>query len=110
MLSDSEIEHRLASKIKELRLKQNCSQQQLAEMAGVSLSTIIRVENQQTMSVDSLIRILRSLGKLEVLMPLLEEEPISPTEYYKISQNAAKSLRKRASKSTIAKGKENTPW
>lgn len=110
MLTDTDIQRRLAEKIRILRLQQNYSQQELAERSGVSVSTVIRTENGQTTSVDTLVRLLRQLGKLDVLIPLLEDEPISPTEYYRLKQAAEKPLRKRATKSTRATKKEETTW
>lgn len=110
MLTDTDIQLRLAEKIRTLRLQQNYSQQALAERSGVSVSTIIRTENGQTTSVDTLVRLLRQLGKLEVLIPLLEDEPLSPTEYYRLKQAAEKPLRKRATKSSRVTKKEETIW
>lgn len=110
MLTDTDIQLRLAEKIRTLRLQQNYSQQELAERSGVSVSTIIRTENGETTSVITLVRLLRQLGKLEVLLPLLEDEPLSPTEYYRLKQAAKKPLRKRATKSTRVTKKEETTW
>ena len=110
MLTDADIQLRLAEKIRTLRLQQNYSQQELAERSGVSVSTIIRTENGETTSVITLVRLLRQLGKLEVLLPLLEDEPLSPTEYYRLKQATEKPLRKRATKSTRVTKKEETTW
>lgn len=110
MLTDADIQHRLAKKIRILRLQQNYSQQELAERSGVSVSTIIRTENGQITSVDTLVRLLRQLGKLEVLISLLEDDPMSPTEYYRFKQVAEKPLRKRAAKSIRVTKKEETTW
>ena len=110
MSTDTDIQLRLAEKIRTLRLQQNYSQQELAERSGVSVSTIIRTENGETTSVITLVLLLRQLGKLEVLLPLLEDEPLSPTEYYRLKQAAEKPLRKRATKSTRVTKKEETTW
>lgn len=110
MLTDVDIQHRLAEKIRTLRLRQNYSQTELAERSGVSVSTIIRTENGQPASVDTLVRLLRQLGKLDVLTPLLEDEPLSPTEYYHLKQAAEKPLRKRAGKSIRITQKEDPLW
>jgi len=110
MLTDADIQHRLAEKIRTLRLRQNYSQTELAERSGVSVSTIIRTENGQPASVDTLVRLLRQLGKLDVLVPLLEDEPLSPTEYYHLKQAAERPLRKRAGKSIRITHKEEPSW
>ena len=42
-------------------------------------------------------RVLRTLGKLDVFQPLVDEEQLSPSEYYELVQsNAAKHQRQRA--------------
>jgi len=110
MLTDADILHRLVEKIRIMRLQQNYSQMELAQRSGVSLSTIVRAENGQLTSVDTLIRLLRQLGKLDVLVPLLEDEPLSPTEYYHLKQSVEKPLRKRAGKSFRATQKEEPTW
>jgi hypothetical protein len=44
-------------------------------------------------------------------MPMLQEEEISPNEYYKMVQTAKKKQRKRASKSNINnKEQEDSEW
>ena len=43
-------------------------------------------------------RIARTLGKIDVFLPLVEEEPISPNEYFKMLQAVRKHQRKRASR------------
>lgn len=99
MLSDAEITNRISAKIKELRLKQNISRQDMATTSGVSVSSIARMEDGEIKSFESFLRIIRSLGKMELFMPLLQEEEISPNEYYKMMQSAKTKQRKRASRS-----------
>ncbi|MCQ2200411.1 MAG: helix-turn-helix transcriptional regulator, partial [Paludibacteraceae bacterium] len=88
MLSDAEIINRISAKIKELRLKQNISRQDMASTSDVSVSSIARMEDGEIKSFESFLRIIRSLGKMELFMPLLQEEEISPNEYYKMVQSA----------------------
>ena len=45
MLSDPEICKRIAAKIKMIRLKQNMSQAELADKAGISVSSVKRIED-----------------------------------------------------------------
>ena len=44
MLSDSEITAKISAKLKELRLKQNITRQELAAQSGVSVASIARME------------------------------------------------------------------
>ena len=110
MLSDTDITNRISAKLKELRLKQNISRQDLASNSGVSVSSIIRMEEGEIKSFESFIRLVRTLGKLEVFLPLVEEEEISPNEYFKMMQSAAKKKRKRASKNNIINKQEDSEW
>ena len=111
MLSDTEIINRISAKIKELRLKQNISRQNMAASSGVSVPSIARMEDGEIKSFESFLRIIRSVGKLEIFMPLLQEEEISPNEYYKMVQSAKAKQRKRASRSNKNNNRqEDSEW
>ena len=111
MLSDAEITNKISAKIKELRLKQNISRQDMADSSGVSVSSIARMEDGDIKSFESFLRIIRSLGKIEIFMPMLQEEEISPNEYYKMVQSAKTKQRKRASRSSNNNNEqEDSEW
>lgn len=110
MLSDVEVTKRISVKLKELRLKQNISRQDLSASSGVSVSSIARIEDGEIKSFDSFLRILRTLGKIDVLLPLLEEEEISPNEYFKLVHSAKAKQRKRASKSNTNNQQVESEW
>ena len=110
ILTDTELCNRIAAKIKTVRLKQNMSQAELADKSGVSISTIKRMEDGEVKNFESLIRVLRTLGKLDVFVPLVEEEQLSPNEYYKVASKANKPKRKRASKGYTKENKEESEW
>lgn len=112
ILTDIELCNRIAAKIKTVRLKQNMSQAELADKSGVSISTIKRMEDGEVKNFESLIRILRTLGKLDIFVPLVEEEQLSPNEYYELASkaNKPKRKRKRASKGYTKENKEDSEW
>ncbi len=110
ILSDVAICNRIGSKLKSIRLRQNITQQSLAESADVSLSSIKKIEKGEIRSFDSLLRVLRILGKLDVLQPLVEEEQLSPNEYFKFIQSAKKHERKRAAGKLKINNKEESTW
>ncbi len=95
-LTDTLIQQRIGDKIKTLRLRQNITQVNLASDAQVSLSSVKKIEKGQIGSFDSLIRVLRVLGKLDVLQQLVEEEEMSPNEYYEFVNSTKKKSRQRA--------------
>ena len=110
ILTDTELCNRIAAKIKTVRLKQNMSQAELANKSGVSISTIKRMEDGEVRNFESLIRVLRTLGKLDIFIPLVEEEQLSPNEYYELANKANKPMRKRASKGYTKENKEESEW
>ena len=108
-LADEVIQRKIGERLKAVRLKQNITQQALAEESGVSLSSVKKIEKGEIGSFDSLLRALRTLGKLDVLMPLVEEEQLSPSEYYELVQKAGAHQRKRAANRSN-KVKEEQTW
>ena len=110
MLADAIILKRIGSHLKTVRLRQNITQQSLADAAGVSLS-LKKIEKGEIGSFDSFMRVLRTLGKLDVLQPLVDEEQLSPSEYYHLVQsNAAKHQRQRAVGQLNKTNKEESEW
>ncbi|MBP5340941.1 MAG: helix-turn-helix transcriptional regulator [Bacteroidales bacterium] len=107
VLADEVILRKIGERLKAARLKQNITQQRLAEDSGVSLSSVKKIENGEIRSMDSFVRILRTLGKLEVLQPLVEEEQLSPSEYFELAQRTDLKQRKRAASKRKGTPKEN---
>jgi len=95
-LSDTVIQQYIGENLKKLRLRQNITQANLAADTQVSLSTIKKIEKGQISSFDALIRILRVLGRLDALQQLVDEEDMSPNEYYKFVHSAKRKTRQRA--------------
>lgn len=108
MLSDGEIRHRLGQKIRHLRLRQNFTQASLSEQAQVSLTTLKKIEKGDISYFDSLMRVLRILGELDVFSPLIKEEEMSPNEYFEFVEASKKKLRKRARRSNRTNPQPNT--
>ena len=110
MFADEALQRKIGERLKAVRLKQNITQQALAEESGVSLSSIKKIEKGEIGSFDSFLRVLRTLGKLDVLQPLVEEEQLSPSEYYKLMQETGAHQRKRAVAKSVKKDKEEPSW
>ena len=101
----------IGAHLKEKILKQNITQQQLAQDTQLSLSTIKKIEKGEIRSFDSFLRVLRILGKLDNLSSLVDEEPISPIEYYDMVNKLSKHRRHRASgKKSISPKKPESEW
>ena len=108
MLPDSEIRRRLGQKIRHLRLRQNLTQTSLAEQAQISLTTLKRIEKGDISYFDSLMRVLRILGELDVFSPLIKEDEMSPNEYFEFVEASKKKQRKRASGNNKTNTQPNT--
>ena len=111
MLADAVILNRIGCHLKAIRLRQNITQQSLADAAGVSLSSLKKIEKGEIGSFNSLMRVLRTLGKLDVLQPLVDEEQLSPSEYYHLVQSdTARHQRQRAVGRLEDINKEESEW
>ncbi len=108
-LSDVQIQKKIGDKIKATRLKQNITQDSLAESASISRSSVQKAESGEIKSFDTFLRILRTLGMLDEINHLCEEEQLSPSEYYDMVNSARKSRRKRAVGS-VNTNKEESEW
>ena len=109
-LSDTLILQQIGNHLRDLRLRQNITQQVLADHTGVSLSSIKKNEKGDIGSFESLLRLLRTLGELDVLSPLVEERQLSPNEYFELVQKANQQRRKRASGKAGHTVKEESEW
>lgn len=95
-LSDTIILRKIGSHLKSVRLKQNITQMDLAKSMDVSVSSLKNLENGNNCSLELFLRVIRTLGELDILTPLMEENKLSPSEYYEMEHSRAKYRRKRA--------------
>ena len=77
-LSDNAVLEQIGRFVQQSRLKQNKSQQQIAEAAGVNRSTLSQIENGKGGTMISLIQILRVLGQLSFVKAFQVEDRPSP--------------------------------
>ncbi len=89
----SEITRILAQRLKEQRLCQNLSQAQLAQQAGVGLSTVIRIESGQGGTFKHVVCIAVALGLINEFSSLFDFKPKTFEDVV-----AKKTPRKRASR------------
>jgi putative transcriptional regulator len=82
--TDTAVLKELGARLARTRLEQNISQEQLAADAGISKSTVERIETGREVKLTSFVRILRALGRLELLDRLVPEPLLSPIERVRI--------------------------
>ena len=92
----------LCKRLEEIRLSKNISQAALAREAGVSRSTMTRIADGRSISLDSFIRVMQALGLSNHLAALLPDPDVRPVE--RVRQ--AGKQRRRAS----GKRKTPPPW
>lgn len=84
-MGDNAILKELAGFIKQLRLKKNYKQNELAEKAGVHRVTLSEFENgERNISLLTFIELLRALNELELLETFKVQTTISPLQMAKL--------------------------
>ena len=106
-LNDAQILVLIGKRIRAARLRQNITQNSVAESSGISLSSVKKMEKGEIGSFDTFVRVLRTLGLLGELNALTEEEEMSPIEYYEFVNFKNSRQRLRAS-GVIKKTEEKT--
>ena len=89
-MSDDKLALLLGEFIKHHRIERNLSQDELAIAAGLSRSTISLMERGKSMSLNSIIRVLRVLDVLYVFDSLRVPQQLSPLEMLKIQEKQRK--------------------
>ena len=100
--SSTAIASELCKRLDAIRLSKNISQTALARQAGVSRSTMTRIADGKSISLDSFVRVLKALGLADQLAVLLPDPTVRPVELVKHQGQH----RQRASK----KRKPTEPW
>ena len=102
--SDEAVLKEMGHRIAQYRLNLDKSQALLAQEAGVSHRTLLRIEHGQSVQALSLIRILRALQLVTNLDALIPESVTSPVQQMKMHGKQ----RQRASSKSESQKKEGT--
>ena len=102
--SNAQVLEELGRRLKAARIDTPLTQEELAERAGVSLSTIAAIERGTDARMGSYLSVLRALGLLENTDILVPEVRIRPSQLAKSNHE-----RKRAT-STIHRKAPNDTW
>lgn len=86
-MSDIALMETIGKFVQHHRLKQNKSQDEVAQAAGISRSTLSLLERGQKINLGSLIQVLRVLDLLFVMDAFSISESISPIAYAKLKKN-----------------------
>lgn len=91
--SDGALLEKIGQFVQQTRLRQNKSQQQVADAAGVNRSTLSQVENGRGGTLLSLIQILRVLNQMSFLEVFQVEEKVSPMYLAKLEMKKRRRAR-----------------
>ncbi len=83
-LSDQAIEQEVGRRLKDLRLRKNMQQQELADKACLHRNAISNIENGKGTRLATLVAVLRELDSLDSLDAFIPEIAISPLQAVKM--------------------------
>ena len=86
-MSNSAILETIGQFLKETRLQQNKTQQQLASVAGINRFTVVQMENGKSGTLTSFIQLMRGLEQLHLFQHFQPPHQISPLELAKLEQS-----------------------
>lgn len=78
--TDDAVLEELGRRLANTRLERNVSQAELAAEAGISKTTLERIERGDPVQLNNFVRVLRALGRLDALDRLISEPLPSPIE------------------------------
>jgi transcriptional regulator with XRE-family HTH domain len=105
--TDQTVLTELGRRLARTRLERNISQEGLAIEAGVSKSTVERLEAGRPVKLTSFLRVLRALGQVDVLDRLVPEPLPSPIERVRLQGRR----RQRAARPrNQGSAQPETPW
>jgi transcriptional regulator with XRE-family HTH domain len=106
-VSDKTLAKYIGTFVRHHRMEQNKTQDELATAAGISRSTLSLLERGETVTVTTLIQVLRILDQLSALSAFEVRETISPLALVKLQKEKRHRAR---SKSVKDKNQEDTDW
>ena len=104
-MSDQAITSQIGAFVKHHRLEQNKTQDVLSKEAGISRSTLSLLERGETVTLATLIQVLRVLDQLHTMDAFEVHQQISPLALAK-----AELKKRKRSRNYISKKPESTDW
>ena len=106
-MTDNAIINAIGAYIKHQRLEQNKTQAQVANEAGINRWTLSQIENGESVTLKTLIQILRVLDLIHLLEIFTVKEKISPIEYAKLQEKKKRRARPKNKETNL---NEDTEW
>jgi len=86
-MSDTALSQTIGTFVKHHRLAQNKTQEEVANAANISRSTLSLLEKGEAVTIPTLLQVLRVLDLLYIMNSFKIQEEISPIELAKMEQN-----------------------
>ena len=106
-MSDKALAAQIGAFIRHHRMGQNRTQEELASAAGISRSTLSLLERGETVTVMTLIQVLRVLDRLEVMGAFEVNETPSPLVLARLQKEKRHRARKNPTKKQDGENKVN---
>jgi len=108
-MADPEIVKEICQAVKQMRINNNITQQQIADVSGLDRTTISRMESGRAVNLLTLVQVLRALDKLDILNVFSVEQAISPIKLLKEEERKRKRAGK-TKKSVHKTEQEDSEW
>ncbi|MEI6757223.1 MAG: helix-turn-helix transcriptional regulator [Chlorobium sp.] len=99
-MSDKALAGHIGAFVRHHRLEQNKTQDALAHAAGISRSTLSLLERGETVTLNTLLQVLRVLEQLQVMEAFVVEQRISPLALAKMQKEKRQRARGKQSGNT----------
>lgn len=106
-MSDQALASHIGNFVKHRRLEQNKTQDSLAYQAGVSRSTLSLLERGETVTLATLIQVLRALDQLQIMEVFSIQKTISPIMMAKMERKVKNRARSSKKSQTPINNQEN---
>jgi len=107
-MSDKALTEHIGAFVRHHRMEQNITQEELASAAGISRSTLSLLERGETVTVTTLIQVLRVLDQLNIMNVFEVRETPSPLALAKLQKEKRQRARGRSVKKI--ESSEETDW
>jgi transcriptional regulator with XRE-family HTH domain len=88
--TDAELLKELGRRLKQKRINNNLTQQELAAAIGISKDQLSKIERTGKTTLSTLVAISRKFNLLQQLLAIYENPELTPMQKYEIEQKTAK--------------------
>lgn len=106
-LTDDSVLKELGERLSHLRLNRNLTQMEVAQKAGITRPTVVRIENGLPTDFVSVIRLFRALDLMSGIESLVPSQSVSPIQMASLEQ---KQKRRRRARKPIKSQPEERGW